>query len=532
MNTVQVLALFVVVYLVASPTLIASPLSDIFQSTVVPEIRIDITPQNISNLWIHPRSFVPATVFIGTNRWLEVGVHLKGGSGSLSPLNKQPSLTLKFNKFLKSQTLGDFAKIHLNNSLQDSGLLSEFMAAEVFKASKVPTPRVDHGIVWLNDRLLGVYVATEGVDDRFLRRHFTGQEGNLYQGNAGQDLGPQLTQTGGNRKDSTLALLHTTLAMPRGAPKESLLRERVDMPAFYSFMAAEILASHGDGYCLGPNNYRVYAQPANGPGTETSRIELIPHGADMAMGSADAPVMPASGASLAHSVLESPRMRAEYRTRLRELVYHHIKVEPIRRRVEEASKRLQVALAKAAPERVEMIATNAEAMVSLLRQRLKSAKEQLPLHPKPIEPERNATPGKRMYRVPPSGWKPYREFGQCEFGRTNSVDGAESLTVTARQPQFANMGTWRAVVSMSPGSYGMRVEAVEVFSSQHHQRDPARAWIQIGSGDRIEATLRGPDTVSQLQTDITIVGRQETEITLGYRGLVGQVRFSVKLERR
>jgi hypothetical protein len=94
-------------------------LGDIFKGPGVPEIRIQIDIENITNLWTRPRVYVPAIVTMGTNHWAEVGVHLKGRYGSVIALNQKPSLTLKFDKFPKSQTKQGFANIHLNNSLQD-----------------------------------------------------------------------------------------------------------------------------------------------------------------------------------------------------------------------------------------------------------------------------------------------------------------------------------------------------------------------------------------------------------------------------
>ena len=87
----------------AAPKLPPSPVGDIFGMSEVPEIHVSVSPEQIDSLWKAPRTYVSVTVLIGTNRLEEVGLHLKGGYGSLSPLNQNPSLTFRFDEIDRTE---------------------------------------------------------------------------------------------------------------------------------------------------------------------------------------------------------------------------------------------------------------------------------------------------------------------------------------------------------------------------------------------------------------------------------------------
>ena len=84
------------------------------------------------------------------------------------------------NPKLYQQYSGGLTKLMLNNSSQDQTFLSELLATRLFRDAGVPAARVTHSRVTLNGRDLGLYVAIEAMNKRFLKRHFGKATGNLY----------------------------------------------------------------------------------------------------------------------------------------------------------------------------------------------------------------------------------------------------------------------------------------------------------------------------------------------------------------
>jgi spore coat protein CotH len=271
MNAKLILGGLLVCFLLAGslcPTdaAVAAPLANdssgaFFTNGIVQRVRIQLEPTALASLRQDSRRYVRATVTVGDTVYTEVGLHLKGGLASFQPLDRQPCLTLKFNKFIPGQKFHDMEKLHLNS--------------ELFRKAGVPAARVTHARVQLNGRDLGFYVLVEGFDKPFLRRHFASTDGNLYDGGARADVMDALKKISGHGPDDRADL--KVLASAAGGPASNrlaCLQQVVDMDRFYSFLALEILMAHWDGYAMGQNNYKLYHDPAS------NRFVFLPHGMD------------------------------------------------------------------------------------------------------------------------------------------------------------------------------------------------------------------------------------------------------------
>ena len=110
--------------------------SGFFATGAVPHLRIQIARTNVAKLRRDARAYVRATVTEGDRVYEGVGIHLKGAAGSFRPIDDpKPALTLNMDKFIKKQRFHDLDKFHLNNSVQDESLLSEWIGSEVFRAA-------------------------------------------------------------------------------------------------------------------------------------------------------------------------------------------------------------------------------------------------------------------------------------------------------------------------------------------------------------------------------------------------------------
>src|SRR5262245_57497398 len=105
-----------------APTL-PIPGAEIFGTGIVHRVSIQLPDQALDALRKQPRDEVRATVQFGNNKLTDVGVHLKGRTGSFRTLDDKPALTLDFDKFTPERRLFGLSKIHLNNSVEDPSYL-------------------------------------------------------------------------------------------------------------------------------------------------------------------------------------------------------------------------------------------------------------------------------------------------------------------------------------------------------------------------------------------------------------------------
>lgn len=224
-----------------------------------------------------PFTYFPATLAIDGEVVSEVGTRKKGLLGSMS--YTKPSLKLKTDVYVDEQLLEDGTeRITLNNNVQDPSLVNQCLGYGVFAAAGLPAPRCNFATVAVNGEELGVYTHVEAVKKDFLRRHFSDDDGDLYEG-ALSDFHPEWSATFTAKTGDTdvdLAVVHDLTAALQ-VPDDQLLDAVgaiVDLPTFYRFWAAEALVGHWDGYAQNQNNFYIYRNP------DTDQITFVPWGAD------------------------------------------------------------------------------------------------------------------------------------------------------------------------------------------------------------------------------------------------------------
>lgn len=290
--------------------------SDWFETGSIPEVRIRLEPAAMERLRVAPRQYVVAKLREGKEEPREVGVKLKGSAGSFRSFDDKPGLTIDANRFEKDGEFHDLVKFHLNNAVQDGTYLQEFLAYEIFRRAKLPAPRVTHARVWINERDLGLYVLKEAYDRRFLRRSFEDSDGNLYDGGVNGEVHDDLERDVGrgrnHRRD--LKALAEACDLSAGSERRRRLEACLDVDQFITFMAAEVMIGHWDGYTLNPNNYRLYF------GRREPRGVFIIHGADQVFQDATASIFSSPQGTVARVVLSEPVWRKKYRDRMKELL--------------------------------------------------------------------------------------------------------------------------------------------------------------------------------------------------------------------
>jgi spore coat protein CotH len=228
--------------------------------------------------------YVHARFRYGAETLPDVGLRIKG-EASFRKLDRKAPFKLKFDEFVKDLTFRGLKRLTLNNMVEDPTFLAERMAYHVFRAAKLPAPRCNSALVYVNGAFYGVYANVEAEDKPFLRRWFASDEGNLYE-EGQKDFVPgaetafdlETNETANDRSDlkNLIAVFQATTA----ADFLSALDTALDTKHYLRFTAAEAAVNQWDMYSYTvfyPNNFRIYHDPTS------NKFVFLPWGMDMSM---------------------------------------------------------------------------------------------------------------------------------------------------------------------------------------------------------------------------------------------------------
>jgi len=313
---------------------------EFFDPERVTEVRIEIDQDDWDELRVQRKTFIdvfgvyctavapspyqyyPAAVTIDGETVENVGVRKKGFFGSQSEI--RPSLKIDFSEYDGDLRFHGIKRLTLNNNRQDLSRIKQCLCYELMDRAGLPAPRCSFVHVFVNGTDLGIYSNVEPIKKPFLRRHFSDDSGNLYEGQITDFrddpmwLG-RLEKESNEEEDDWSDVLAVVAALEE--PDDTLLAELekiVDVDAFYHHWAMEILTGHWDGYVQNTNNFYFYNDP--GPG----KFYFIPWGTD---GTFSSRVPEQFGSwsvmakcALAHRLYEHPEGREAYIAVLRNLI--------------------------------------------------------------------------------------------------------------------------------------------------------------------------------------------------------------------
>jgi hypothetical protein len=259
---------------------------DLFDPNRVIEVEIEMDPADFETLrsqnrsimdilageclaepFERPFTFFPADVTVEGVRVRNVGIRKKGFLGSLDV--EKPSLKIDFEEFVQGQQLGKLEKMVLNNCKQDPSFVRQCVTYKLFTAAGLPAPRCNFAHVTLNGEDLGLFVHLESIDKDLVEDFFPDATGNLYEGTI-SDFRTGFTGTFEKETNEELAdfsditaLLSTLEAAP-DAELRAQVEAQVNLDAYLSFWAMEVLTNHVDGYSNNTNNFYMYNDPTTG----------------------------------------------------------------------------------------------------------------------------------------------------------------------------------------------------------------------------------------------------------------------------
>ncbi len=463
------LGVIAVAFAVAGPVPTA-PRPSLTAPRPVHEFRIELRQESMRALRQNPRSYVRGTMQADGTDFREVGLHLKGATGSFRSLDDQPGWTLDLGHFGSPQAFCGVTKFHLNNSIEDPSYLCQLIGSEVFRAAGLPTPEVAHGLVWLNGRRLGLYVVAEGFTEAFRRRNFPGVDGLLLEPNPGQDIDGRLEVKGvqtGEESATAGKSLHSLVVAAREPDLErrwERLQAVLEVDPFITFTAMEVLLGHRDGYSLAKNNFRIHINETTG------RVLFLPQGFDQLFEPADLPWQPNLAGLVSRAVLETSVGQSRYSERVRAIFAEFLQPEELIKRVSQASTKVRAFLPPAEAALFDQETLRLEAKISRRIAGLERQFQRPPLRPLDLS---SGAAGLRDW-VPldvPSGGRLTQEVGP---------EGTPSLAFVAGSVTFSS---WRTTVKLPKGRYRFegraRVTGVKPLPFGRHQGLVLRV-----SGDR------------------------------------------------
>jgi len=265
----------------------------LFDPATIVEVNIEMAPANWdfirtqtrkdlfgeksrSEPFYSPFIYRTGTVTVNGEVLHNVGIRKKGFVGSLD--ENKPSLKVKFDEYVAGQELFGLDRLTLNNNKSDPTFVRQCIAYSLFRKAGVPAPRCNFAHVTVNGQNLGLFSNVESIKERFLARHFSNNDGRLYEGTESDfregQIGTFEAKTNQDNPDrSDLLAIQTALELPDEQLK-AVLPQLINIDRFMNFWAIEMLVNHGDGYTRGTNNFFIYFEPTTG------LMEFIPWGAD------------------------------------------------------------------------------------------------------------------------------------------------------------------------------------------------------------------------------------------------------------
>ena len=501
---------------VAAGVVGADEADDFFAAGHVPRISIRLADGAADRLREDPRGYVSCTLTIdGDTVHEDVAIKLKGSAGSFQGLDDKPGFTVNMDRFRPGARFAGLDKFHLNNAAQDPTLLHEWLGGLVFLEAGVPAARVTHAHVVLDDRDLGLYVFKEAIDRDFLVRHFADPRGNLYDGGTAVDLDALVERDEGKDGVPGADLQSLVAACRREDPAErqAEIAERLDVPAFITFMALEMMSGHWDGYCLGHNNYRVYVDPAN-----DGRVRFLPHGMDQLFGDPGAPILEMPATIVAGAVMQVPEWREAYRARVRELLPLFDAEERLLARLDPAADRIRPAVAATGEE---ALAAWEEAIADL-RGRLRARDESLREQAEAPEPEPIHFDGAR--RATPAGWSPRTDTGGAQHEELVGEDGRRRYAIIA-SGDGPCIASWRVAVPLPAGTYLLQGLALGKGIDATDDETGSGAGLRI-SGEQRTNRVDSDGGWTPLEHRFTLDVPATVELVVELRATVGRVDFN------
>ena len=127
--------------------------------------------------------YYAANAVIDGESYKNIGIRAKGNT-SLSTVasldSERYSFKIEFDQYDSSITYHGLDKLSLNNLIQDSTMMKDYLTYTMMNEFGVAAPLCSFVYITVNGEDWGLYLAVEGVEESFLERNYGSDYGELY----------------------------------------------------------------------------------------------------------------------------------------------------------------------------------------------------------------------------------------------------------------------------------------------------------------------------------------------------------------
>lgn len=161
-------------------------ITNLFNKDDIMEIDIDIDEKLWNELADNAmeEEYYSANITINGETYYNVGLRAKGNTTLSQVANDDTtdrySFKVKFDEYIDGQTLKGLEKLALNNMMQDTTYMKEYLSYDLLKKMGVSTPAFQYASITLNGEPWGLYLALEVMEESYIERYYGTTGGNLY----------------------------------------------------------------------------------------------------------------------------------------------------------------------------------------------------------------------------------------------------------------------------------------------------------------------------------------------------------------
>lgn len=248
-----------------------------FNKDKVIDIKITLSEADFQDMMANPtkEEYKQADVEIDGVKVTNVGFRVKGNSSLTSVARSDSdrySFKVDFNQYIDEQTLEGLTKLNLNNSFSDSTYMREYLSYSLLNKMGIPTPAFAYTNVYVNEKLIGLYLAVEGVEESFVARNYGNNAGTLYKPESERGKGSNLVYTDDNiasysgieavtelKNGSSEALIQMIKTLNQGQDLEKVL----NVEEILKYFAVNTVLVNMDSY-LGQFTHNFYLYEEDG----------------------------------------------------------------------------------------------------------------------------------------------------------------------------------------------------------------------------------------------------------------------------
>lgn len=161
-------------------------ITNLFNKDDIMEIDIDIDEKLWNELADNAmeEEYYSANITINGETYYNVGLRAKGNTTLSQIANDDTtdrySFKVKFDEYIDGQTLKGLEKLALNNMMQDTTYMKEYLSYDLLNKMGVSTPAFQYASITLNGEPWGLYLALEVMEESYIERYYGTTDGNLY----------------------------------------------------------------------------------------------------------------------------------------------------------------------------------------------------------------------------------------------------------------------------------------------------------------------------------------------------------------